>query len=342
MGRRVMLLAAALTCAVLLVPGCVADEAPTETPAPGGEFLKPDEAFEAVLTWLRTEYPDRAPGTGLSWVSEDVVVLGPTGEPLLGAAEKRFTATGWVSEVTWAVVAPDFIVYQITLKSPTLGWFWEGAVRARGGQLSEEMGMQQMTEELAAEVGTQFVSGSPTYLSSGMSGTLQRVESRQEDRPYCWTFVFEFDSRNSGYGDTTGQVVLQVITPHRAAITVEAMEVVEAVMDGRWDMMAQRFLQMTEKQASDIAGIFVRNSPTFVFDGIMGTLELAETLYPDIENAWTFVFRFESAHDGYGDRTGQILAQVITPHEAHITVENGEVVNALMDGKWDMLAQRSV
>ena len=342
MGRRVMLLADALTCAVLLVSGCVADGAPTETPAPGEEFLKPDEAFDAVLTWLRSEYPDRAPGTGLSWVSEDVVVLGPTGEPLLGAAERRFTATGWVSEVTWAAVAPDFIVYQITLKSPTLGWFWEGTVRARGGQVSEDMGMQQMTEELAAELATQFVYGSPTYLSSGMSGTLQRVESRQEDRSYCWTFVFEFDSRNSGYGDTAGQVVLPVITPHRAVVTVEAMYVVEAVMDGRWDMLAQAFLDADEADARRVAEEFVRNSPTFVFDGIPATLGVGETLHPDPSSAWTFVFRFETAHAGYGDRTGQMVAEVITPHEAHITVENGEVVSALMDGKWDMLVQRLV
>ena len=342
MGRRVMLLAAALTCAALLVPGCVVDEAPAETPAPGGEFLKPDEALGAVLIWLRAEYPDSAPGTGLSWVAEDVVVLGPNGQPLLGAAERRFTATGWVAEVTWAVVAPEFIVYQITLKSPTLGWFWEGTVRAKGGRLSEEVTMQQMTSELASELAMQFVSGSPTYLSSGMSVTLQRIESRQDSWPYSWTFVFQFDSRNSGYGDTAGQVVLPVITPHRAVVTVAAMEVVEAVMDDRWDMLAQAFLDAGEADARRVAEEFVRNSPTFVFDGIPATLDVGETLYPDLENTWTFVIRFESAHAGYGDRTGQMVAEVITPHEAHITVANGEVVSALMDGKWDMLAQRLV
>jgi len=342
MGRRVMLLAAALICAALLVPGCVADEAPAEPTAPGEEFLKPDEAFEAVLTWLRVEYPDRAPEEGLSWGAEDVVVLGPDGQPLLGAAERSFTATGWASEVYWAVVSPEFIVYQIVLKSPTLGWFWEGTVRARGGQFSEETGMQQMTEELAEELAMQFVYGSPTYLSSGMSGTLRRVESRQDSRPYSWAVVFEFDSRNSGYGDTAGQVVLPVITPHRVVVTVAAMEVVEAVMDGKWDMLAQVFLDADEADARRVAEEFVRNSPTFVFDGIPATLEVGETPYPDLESAWTFVIRFESAHAGYGDRTGQMVAEVITPHEAHITVENGKVVSALMDGEWDMLAQRLV
>jgi hypothetical protein len=67
---------------------------------------------------------------------------------------------------------------------------------------------------------------------------------------------------------------------------------------------------------------------------------LAETLYPDIENAWTFVIRFESRHAGYGDRTGQMLAQVITTHEAVVTVERGAIESAIMDEKWDMINQK--
>lgn len=94
-----------------------------------------------------------------------------------------------------------------------------------------------------------------------------------------------------------------------------------------------------EEESRDIAREFVENSPTFEFDGIEESLELVETLYPDILYAWQFVFRFESRHAGYGDRTGQVLAQVITPHRSIITVEEGEVVSAVLDGKWDMMNQ---
>ncbi len=97
--------------------------------------------------------------------------------------------------------------------------------------------------------------------------------------------------------------------------------------------------RMTEEEARQLAEDYVRNSPTFAFDGIEDTLQMVETLYPDIENAWQFVFRFESRQAGYGDRTGQMLAEVITPHEAVITVENGEVKNGIMDEKWDMINQ---
>ncbi len=102
------------------------------------------------------------------------------------------------------------------------------------------------------------------------------------------------------------------------------------------------FQLVTEEMSRQIAEEFVRNSPTFAFDGIAETLKLKEVLYPDIEHAWGFVFEFESRHAGYGDRTGQVLAQVITPHQAVIHVERGEVVSAIMDEKWDMTEQCSV
>ncbi len=99
---------------------------------------------------------------------------------------------------------------------------------------------------------------------------------------------------------------------------------------------------LTEGKARQKAEQFVRQSPTFAFDGMEETLVLTETLYPDIENAWTFVFEFESRQYGYGDRTGQMLLEVITPHEAMVTIEQGQVISAVMDGVWDMLAQELI
>lgn len=100
---------------------------------------------------------------------------------------------------------------------------------------------------------------------------------------------------------------------------------------------------LTEEEGKKIAKKFIENSPTYEFDGF--NLEHKETLYPEIAGCgacWTFVFEFKSRYAGYGDRTGKMVAQVITPHEAHITVEEGEVTSALLDGKWDMLEQELV
>ncbi len=57
---------------------------------------------------------------------------------------------------------------------------------------------------------------------------------------------------------------------------------------------------------------------------------------------WVIAFQFDSRHAGYGDRMGQNLAQVITTHQAIITIDitTYEVEDAVMDGEWDMVKQK--
>jgi hypothetical protein len=86
---------------------------------------------------------------------------------------------------------------------------------------------------------------------------------------------------------------------------------------------------------------FVRLETTFRFDGIPETLEATETT--SVGNGWQFTTEFDSRHAGYGNRSGQILAQVITHHTAEITVQGGlGVTKAVMDGVWDMIDQRMI
>lgn len=102
------------------------------------------------------------------------------------------------------------------------------------------------------------------------------------------------------------------------------------------------FKQMSEEESRRIAEEFVRNSPTFVFDGIGDTLRLIDTITLRCPYCWQFTFEFDSRHAGYGDRTGQALAQVITHHIGQITVEMSEVKSAVMDGSWDMINQEII
>lgn len=98
---------------------------------------------------------------------------------------------------------------------------------------------------------------------------------------------------------------------------------------------------VTEEESKEIAEEFLKKSPTYKFDGF--DLEHKETLYPEIADSpftWTFLFEFKSRYSGYGDRSGESLLTVVTPHEAHITVENGEVTRAVLDLKWDMIDQK--
>ncbi len=100
---------------------------------------------------------------------------------------------------------------------------------------------------------------------------------------------------------------------------------------------------VSEEKSLEIARDFVENSPTYGFDGF--NLNHTETLYPEIAghpDLYTFIFEFKSSHGGYGDRTGEPVTQVITPHRAHITVDNGEVSNAVLDSEWDMIEQEYI
>jgi hypothetical protein len=98
-----------------------------------------------------------------------------------------------------------------------------------------------------------------------------------------------------------------------------------------------------EEAALQIAKHFIMNAPTYAFDGIDGTLLLIQTT--SLESwpvQYVVVISFESSHAGYGDRPGEMIAQVVTTHVATVKVVNGEVVQAVIDDAWDELEQREI
>ena len=96
-----------------------------------------------------------------------------------------------------------------------------------------------------------------------------------------------------------------------------------------------------EEAALQIAKHFIMNAPTYAFDGVDGTLLLIQTT--SLESwpvQYVVIFSFESSHAGYGDRSGEMVAQVVTTHVATVKVVNGEVVQAVIDDIWNELDQR--
>jgi hypothetical protein len=86
---------------------------------------------------------------------------------------------------------------------------------------------------------------------------------------------------------------------------------------------------------------FVLNSQTYLFDGF--DLKFDEKLEPDFcEDCFQYVFSFNSTHSGYGNRTNDVLAQVITPHEAIVTIEKQTITKAVLDSEWDMTTQKNL
>ena len=92
-----------------------------------------------------------------------------------------------------------------------------------------------------------------------------------------------------------------------------------------------------QKTAED----FIRNSSTFKFDGLNdGVFFIKDD--PGMTSSfmsWSYNFAFECAHPGYGDRSGQFLAQMITKHTAIVIVnlQTGKVFAAVCDNTWDMI-----
>ena len=97
----------------------------------------------------------------------------------------------------------------------------------------------------------------------------------------------------------------------------------------------------SKEHSQNVAEEFVRLETTFRFDGIPETLEVTTTT--SIGNGWQFTIEFDSRYAGYGNRSGQVLAQVTTHHTAEVTVQSGlGVTKAIMDEVWDMIDQRMV
>ena len=194
------------------------------------------------------------------------------------------------------------------------------------------------TEEESQEIALAFLMESPTFQFDGVTSSIELVDTYPARCPYCWTFVYEFDCTHSGYGDRTDQMLLQVITHHTASINMSRGNVTHASIDNTWDM-CMHTLMATEEESQLTALEFVENCPTYLFDGIEGSIKLVETLDAFCPYCWGFVYEFECRQAGYGDRTGMMLAQVITTHRAVVSMSGGQIDGGTIDDEWNMITQ---
>ena len=87
-------------------------------------------------------------------------------------------------------------------------------------------------------------------------------------------------------------------------------------------------------EAREIAQDWIINdASTYVFDGFDLMMGDEEELVKG--ETFSFIFSFKSRMAGYGDRTDEMAAQVITPHTMQIIVERGMVAEAITDGVYD-------
>jgi len=207
---------------------------------PSLEVRSAAEAVDVALDYLRENDAQNAPSSDIVWQEEDV-----TPQDWVGGVFKEFTSDEWTVKVSYPVVLPENTIYQVVVSSIKLGWHWKGDVKA-DGSLVEVSAFRQMSEEESKNMAEEFLRNSATFVFDGIEDTLKLTETLQARCPYCWVFIFEFDSEHSGYGDRTGKVLAEVITHHRAAIGIEQLEITSAVMDDQWDMLRHEIIGIEE------------------------------------------------------------------------------------------------
>jgi predicted secreted protein len=192
-----------------------------------------DEARDAALSYLDGKYTLDVPNNGLTWEENDIA----SGE-LIGEEASEFVSGDWKTTVSYPIVSPENTVYEVCVSNPATGLTWKGIVEA-DGSITELDESRQLTEEESQRIALQFIERSATYSFDGIKETLKLTEGVAVSIPYTWTFTINFDSAHAGYGDRTGMMLAQVITPHVVSITVEQGRIVYASMDNKWDMLSQ-------------------------------------------------------------------------------------------------------
>ena len=227
---------ATLSLATLLISACTSQ--PSPTPTTELEVSNAADARDAALAYLRENESENAPSADIVWEEQNVTPPGVAG---VGGEAIEFTSAEWAITVSYPVLPQEGIEYDVVVASTKRDWHWSGTVKA-DGSVAEFDPFKQPNKEKSRVIAEEFLRESPTFVTSGIEGTLRLADTKTPMCAFCWVFIFEFDSRHAGYGDTSRQAVAEVITPHRAEIFVREFEVTSAVMDDKWDMIKQEMI----------------------------------------------------------------------------------------------------
>ena len=95
---------------------------------------------------------------------------------------------------------------------------------------------------------------------------------------------------------------------------------------------------LDESQVKERAGAWITGAPTYRYDG-SGLALVSYTTQESDPARHVLTYRFTSSHAGYGNRSAQVTNQVMTGHTMLVTIADGNVESAVIDGKWDEMGQ---
>ena len=136
------------------------------------EWFDPICARDAVLAYISARYGEQAPSLDLVW-DETNKTPGYPEKPLPGATNLQYTADNWMMTLSYPVVRPDMVEYQITIVNESAGFRWQGKVTASGEVIEQSIvtGKQPVVawygRVVSLPVGSQF----DDYISLMPQGT---------------------------------------------------------------------------------------------------------------------------------------------------------------------------
>lgn len=89
----------------------------------------PEDVRDEVIEYLREDVREDVPAENVTWQMRDT-----TSEGLVGQTTIEFTTSDyWEVTISYPVVAPENVVYDVLVTNHKSGWNWQGEVRPDGG-----------------------------------------------------------------------------------------------------------------------------------------------------------------------------------------------------------------
>lgn len=105
--------------------------------------------------------------------------------------------------------------------------------------------------------------------------------------------------------------------------------------------LKQYVLNVSGTEAETIAEDWIKNAPTYKYDGSNLTL-INHVTMESFPEQHSLTYSFVSSHAGYGNRSEQMTAEVITNHTVNINMYQGLVTSATIDSVWDEMNQQTI
>lgn len=196
------------------------DSSPTAdevTPLPEQTIIIQDhsQARDAAVVHVSQAYELKKPN---EWREEDI-----TPKDLVGSAEFRYTSGPWVVHVTAPVVAPQEVMYSVTIDHLQSGLHWEGMVNAFG-----HMAERNISPPLSVTSPEQSRDWALAYIMQFHEITL----------PTEWTFQDTPQTMIGAtrYVYTSGPWVVNVIEPASAPMAADYNVSVDNIQEGfHWE-----------------------------------------------------------------------------------------------------------